>query len=132
MPEKIDIVCSTAPKAIGPYSQAIKYGNMLFISGQVPVDPRTGRIEAPDIAGQTRQALTNLQSILEASGGGTGSVVKTTVYLRSLLDFEIMNEVYAEFFPFRPPARSTIEVSGLPRDSQIEIEAIAILPGLDM
>jgi 2-iminobutanoate/2-iminopropanoate deaminase len=132
MPEKIDIVCSTAPKAIGPYSQAIKFGNMLFISGQVPVNPRTGNIEAADIAGQTRQALNNLQAILEATGGGTASVVKTTVYLRSLLDFEIMNEVYAEFFPFRPPARSTVEVSGLPRDSQIEIEAIAILPGLDM
>ena len=132
MPEKIDIVCPTAPAAIGPYSQAIKYGNMLFVSGQVPVDPKTEQIEAPDIAGQTRQALKNLQAILEAAGGSTASVVKTTVYLRSLLDFEMMNEVYAEFFPFRPPARATVEVSGLPRDAQIEIDAIAILPALEM
>ena len=132
MPEKIDVVCSTAPDAIGPYSQAIKYGNMLFVSGQLPVNPRTGQIESPDIADQTRQSLTNLQAILEASGGGTASVVKTTVFLRSILDFDMMNEVYAEFFPFRPPARSTIEVSGLPRDAQVEIEAIAMLPKMEM
>jgi 2-iminobutanoate/2-iminopropanoate deaminase len=128
MVDKIDIACSTAPAAIGPYSQAIKVGNMLFISGQIPVDPSTGQIETPDIDGQTRQVLENLKAILEFSGGSMASIVKTTVYLTSLLDFQVMNEAYAEYFPFRPPARATVEVARLPKDALVEIEAIAILP----
>ncbi|MBN1867412.1 RidA family protein [Candidatus Sumerlaeota bacterium] len=128
MPEKIDVVCSSAPQAIGPYSQAIKYDQMLFLSGQIPVDPRTGEISAPDIAGQTRQVLDNMKAILEATGASMNSIVKTTVYLTSLLDFEMMNEVYAPYFDFRPPARSTVEVAALPKGALVEIDAIAFMP----
>jgi 2-iminobutanoate/2-iminopropanoate deaminase len=131
MVEKIDVACPDAPEAIGPYSQAIKFGNQLYVSGQIPLDPRTGQIESPDIADQTRQTIENLKAIVEFTGGALVSVVKTTVYMRSLLDFEVMNEVYAEFFPFRPPARATVEVSNLPKDALIEIDAIAILPERD-
>jgi 2-iminobutanoate/2-iminopropanoate deaminase len=128
MPEKIDVVCVGAPKAIGPYSQAIKYDQMIFLSGQIPVDPATGQLSAPDIEGQTRRALDNIKAILEITGGSMNSIVKTTVYLTSLLDFEMMNEVYARYFNFRPPARSTVEVAALPKGALIEIDAIAILP----
>ncbi|HNY25992.1 MAG TPA: RidA family protein [Candidatus Sumerlaeota bacterium] len=128
MVDKIDIVCPGAPAAIGPYSQAIKVDNMLYISGQIPVDPSTGQIETPDVDGQTRQVLENLKAILEFAGGSMGSIVKTTVYLTSLLDFQVMNEAYAEYFPFRPPARATVEVGRLPKDALVEIEAIAVLP----
>jgi len=128
MAEKVDVVCPNAPRAIGPYSQAIKVGNLLFFSGQIPVNPASGQIESPDIEAQTRRVLENLKAIVETTGGALSSVVKTTVYLTSLLDFDLMNEVYAEYFPFRPPARSTVEVSALPKDALIEIDAIAVLP----
>ena len=131
MAEQIDIACPNAPEAIGPYSQAIKLGNMLYISGQIPLNPATGEIESPDIMDQTRQVLENIKAIVEFAGGATPSILKTTVYLSSLLDFEMMNEVYAEFFPFRPPARATVEVAALPKDALIEIEAIAALPEQD-
>jgi len=100
---------------------------MLFLSGQIPIDPAKGQIISPDIEGQTRRVLENMRAILEATGGAMSSIVKTTVYLTSLLDFDLMNEVYAEYFPFRPPARSTVEVAALPKDALIEIDAIAVL-----
>ncbi len=131
MVEKIDVVCHEAPEAIGPYSQAIKYGNILYLSGQIPLDPKTGRIEAPDIEGQTRQVLENIKAIVEFAGGAMSSIVKTTVYMNSLLDFELMNEVYSEYFAFRPPARSTVEVAALPKDALVEIEAIVFLPEME-
>jgi 2-iminobutanoate/2-iminopropanoate deaminase len=130
--KKIQVSCPLAPKAIGPYSQALKWGNLMFISGQIPVDPNTGELTDPDIAGQTRQALKNLKAILEFAGASTASVLKTTVYLSSLLDFQVMNEVYAEFFPFEPPARATVEVAALPKGALVEIEAIATVPTLDL
>lgn len=130
--KKIQLTCPTAPKAIGPYSQAIKWGNLMFISGQIPVDPKTGELTAPDIAGQTRQVLKNMQAILDFAGTSTAGVLKTTVYLSSLLDFQVMNEVYAEFFPYEPPARATVEVAALPKGALVEIEAIANVPTLDV
>ncbi len=120
------IFTEKAPKAIGPYSQAIKSGNLLFISGQVPVNPTTGELTG-DIKIQTRQVLENLKSILLAAGASTIDIVKTTVFLKNLDDFNIMNEVYREYFPNNAPARSTIEVIRIPRGALIEIEAIAVI-----
>ena len=120
------IFTEKAPKAIGPYSQAIKSGNLLFISGQVPVNPTTGELTG-DIKVQTQQVLENLKSILVAAGASVSDIVKTTVFLRNLDDFNVMNEVYREYFPNDAPARSTIEVSRIPRESLIEIEAIAVI-----
>ena len=131
MAEHVDIACPGAPEAIGPYSQAIKIGTILYVSGQIPLNPNTGEIESPDITDQTRQVLENVKAIVEFAGGAMSSIVKTTVYLSSLLDFELMNEVYAEYFPFRPPARATVEVSALPKDALIEIDAIVMLPEQD-
>lgn len=131
MADKIDIACPEAPQAIGPYSQAIKIGSSIYISGQIPLNPKTGEIESPDIMDQTRQVLENIKAIVEFAGGTMGSIVKTTVYLATLLDFDLMNEVYAEYFPFRPPARATVEVAALPKDALVEIEALAVLPGRD-
>ena len=120
------IFTEKAPKAIGPYSQAIKSGNPLFISGQVPVNPTTGELTG-DIKVQTRQVLENLKSILLAAGASTIDIVKTTVFLKNLDHFNIMNEVYREYFPNNAPARSTIEVIRIPRGALIEIEAIAVI-----
>jgi len=120
------IFTEKAPKAIGPYSQASKSGNLLFISGQVPVNPTTGELTG-DIKVQTRQVLENLKSILLAAGASTIDIVKTTVFLKNLDDFNIMNEVYREYFPNNAPARSTIEVIRIPRGALIEIEAIAVI-----
>lgn len=115
-----------APGAIGPYSQAIKAGNLLFVSGQLPLDPATGTFPE-DIKGQTRQSITNAKSILEAAGAGLGNVVKTTVFLSDMNNFGAMNEVYAEMFPGEAgfPARSAVEVARLPKDALVEIEMIA-------
>jgi 2-iminobutanoate/2-iminopropanoate deaminase len=124
MPREI-IKTSNAPEAIGPYSQAVKSGNLIFVSGQVPVNPATGKI-ADDITAQTRQALDNLKAVLAAGGATLANVMKTTVFLKNLDDFAVMNDIYREYFPKDPPARSTIEVSRIPRGSSIEIEAIAI------
>lgn len=126
--DKIDVVCTTAPAAIGPYSQAIKSGNMLYISGQIPLCPESGEIVSPDIAGQTRQVLENMKAIVESVGGAMSCILKTTVYMTGLYEFDLMNEVYAEYFPFRPPARATVEVQALPKDALVEIEAIAVMP----
>jgi len=117
-----------SPAAIGPYSQAIKAGNMIFVSGQVPLDPATGNlIEDRSIKAQTRRALLNLQGILMASGASLQHVVKTTVFIRDLKAFGEMNSVYAEFFHTSPPARSTVEVSRLPKDVDVEIDCIAVV-----
>lgn len=116
-----------APKAIGPYSQAIKANGMLFASGQVPIDPTTGQIIEGTIAEQTARVLSNLQAVLEAAGTSLGRVVKTTVFLADMNDFSEMNEAYAGFFSELPPARSTVEVSRLPKDARVEIDVIALL-----
>jgi len=117
-----------SPSAIGPYSQAIVAGNMIFVSGQVPLDPTTGNlIEDKTIQAQTRQALLNLQGILAAAGVSMQNVVRTTVFLTDLKTFADMNAVYSEFFHTSPPARSTVEVSRLPKDVNVEIDCIAML-----
>jgi 2-iminobutanoate/2-iminopropanoate deaminase len=114
-----------APAAIGPYSQAIRSGGLVFVSGQIPLDPATGQIVAGDIAAQTERVLNNLAAILHAAGSDLSRVLKTTVYLRDLGDFGKMNEVYAQFFGEKPPARATVQVSRLPRDVSVEIDLIA-------
>ncbi|HEY8498586.1 MAG TPA: RidA family protein [Limnochordales bacterium] len=114
-----------APAAIGPYSQAIRAGGLVFVSGQLGLDPATGQL-AGDVEAQARQALTNLRAILEAAGSGLDRVVKTTLFLRTMADFERVNRVYAEFFPEAAPARSTVAVAELPRGAAVEVEAIAL------
>ncbi len=116
-----------APKAIGPYSQAIKVGNMLFASGQIPVDPATGEFAEGGIKGQTRQSLTNVQAILKEAGTDLTKVVKTTVFLSDMGNFAAMNEVYAEFFQQPYPARSAVAVKDLPKGALVEIECVAEL-----
>jgi 2-iminobutanoate/2-iminopropanoate deaminase len=115
-----------APKAIGPYSQAIQAGNFLFLSGQIPLDPVTGELVKGDIPRQARQVLENLKGVLESQHLGMEDLVKVTIFLKDMGNFSQVNEVYATYFPSLPPARSTIEVAGLPRDADIEIEAIAV------
>ena len=117
----------SAPKALGPYSQAIRAGQFLFVSGQVPIDPATGEFVAGSIGDQTRRTLTNIGEILKAGGASLQQVVRTTVYLADLADFPAMNETYATFFTAPQPARSTIQAAKLPRDARIEIDVIAFL-----
>ena len=125
--ERTVITTPTAPSAIGPYSQGIvAQGTLIFTAGQVGSDPATGAFAGPDIKTQTRRALQNLQAILEQGGASLSTVVKTTVFLKDMGEFSAMNEVYAEFFPAPPPARSTVEVARLPKDARVEIEAIAL------
>ena len=119
------ISTSNAPAAIGPYSQAVKAGGMLYISGQLPIDPATGEFAASDIAGQTRQSLENIKAILTQAGLGLENVVKTTVLLADIGDFGTMNGVYAEYFTGACPARPAFAVKGLPKGALVEIEAIA-------
>ncbi|MGD0009432.1 MAG: RidA family protein [Terriglobia bacterium] len=114
-----------APAALGPYSQAIRWGDLIFVSGQIPIDPATSQVVGDDVAAQTERVLKNLAAILEAAGASLGQVLKTTVYLRDLNDFGKMNEVYARFFSEQPPARATVQVARLPRDVSVEIEAVA-------
>lgn len=114
-----------APAAIGPYSQAVQTGNMLFVSGQIPIDPATGVFAGEDIATQTKQSLTNIRNILAAAGYTMNDVVKTTVLLADIADFAAMNAVYAEFFTENKPARAAFAVKDLPRGALVEIEAIA-------
>ena len=116
------------PAAAGQYSQAIRAGNLLFVSGQIPIDPATGQlIEDKNIQAQTRRVLQNLQAIVTAGGGSIDDVVKTTVYIKNMSEFAEMNAVYAEFFHTKPPARATVEVARLPRDVSIEVDCIAVL-----
>ena len=114
-----------APKAIGPYSQGIKAGGFVFVSGQVALDPATGAMVGADVAAQTERVLQNLQAVVEAAGSDLDRVVKTTVYLRSMADFAAMNEVYKRYFKNEPPARATVAVAGLPKDALVEIDVIA-------
>ena len=115
-----------APGAIGPYSQAVKAGGMVFCSGQIPIDPSTGEFVSGGVAEQTRRVLLNLSAVLDAAGSGLGDVVKTTVFLADMADFVSMNEVYAEFFSENKPARATVQAARLPRDARVEIECVAL------
>jgi 2-iminobutanoate/2-iminopropanoate deaminase len=125
--EKRVIQTERAPKAIGPYSQAIQAGGFLFLSGQVPLDPKTGELVKGDIGQQTKQVLENIEGVLESQNLGMEDVVKATIFLKNIENFNQVNEVYSSYFPTSPPARSTVEVARLPRDVEIEIEAIALI-----
>jgi len=127
MDQKKVIIAEKAPKAIGPYSAAISYGNFIFTSGQLGLIPESGEPAGEDIRSQTRQALKNVQSVLEAAGTDLSHVLKTTVFLRNMDDFAAMNEVYAEFFTDECPARSAVQVAKLPRGLAVEIEVIAAI-----
>jgi len=120
------IATDRAPQAIGPYSQAVRAGNLVFASGQIPIDPATGEFVAGGITQQTEQVLRNLSAVFEAAGLGLAQVVKTTVFLVDMDDFAAMNEVYGKFFAQQPPARATVQAARLPRDARVEIEAIAV------
>ena len=122
------VTCSYAPAAIGPYSVAIKTDNLVFVSGQLGIDPANGAIVDGGIQAQTRTALTNLKSVLQSAGSSLEQVVKTTVFLTDMAQFAEMNAVYAEFFTSDHPARSAIQVAALPKGGIVEIEAIAVLP----
>ena len=124
---KTAIHTEQAPAAIGPYSQGIKTGNTVYVSGQIPIDPATGEFAGDDIAAQTRQSLTNIREILKAGGADMSHVVKTTVLLKDIADFAAMNEVYAEFFTEPYPARAAFQAAALPKGALVEIEAIAVL-----
>src|SRR4029078_4119882 len=120
------ISTTEAPAAIGPYSQAVRVGSIVFCAGQVPLDPKTGEIVSQDIAEQTRRVLENVNAVLRSEGLTLVDVVKTTVFLADFGDFQKMNEVYATYFKNQPPARSTVGVSTLPKNARVEIEAIAM------
>jgi 2-iminobutanoate/2-iminopropanoate deaminase len=119
------ISTSDAPAAIGPYSQAVRSGRFLFCSGQIPLDPNSGQIVPGDIAAQTRRVLDNIAAVLKAEGLRFENVVKTTIFLTNLTDFQAVNEIYGSYFKQQPPARSTVQVSALPKGANIEIEVIA-------
>ncbi|WP_205712601.1 RidA family protein [Candidatus Chloroploca mongolica] len=125
--QRIEVSTVDAPKAIGPYSQGMIAGNMVFVSGQLPINPITGEMVEGDIGAMTRQIFDNLSAILHAAGTSLERAVKVTVFLADMNDFQAMNEAYAEFFPINPPARSTIQVARLPRDARVEIELIAAI-----
>jgi 2-iminobutanoate/2-iminopropanoate deaminase len=126
--KKQKIQTQNAPAAIGPYSQAIKAGDLLFVSGQIPLDAATGELIRSGVADETKKVLDNLKAILEAAGGGLGDVVKTTIFLKDMNNFGVVNEIYGTYFPQPFPARATVEVARLPRDVNVEIEAVAKLP----
>ncbi len=121
------ISTDNAPGAIGPYSQAIKTGNLVFVSGQIPIDPQTGEFVSHDVAEQTEQVLKNLSAVLEAAGSSLNNVVKTTVFVSDMNDFAVMNEIYAKYFNDNKPARATVQAARLPRDAKVEIECIAVV-----
>ncbi len=121
------ITTDSAPRAIGPYSQAIKAGSLLFISGQLPIDPESGTLVTGSIEEQTKRIMVNLKSVVEAAGGGLDDLVKTTIFLTDLNSFAQVNQAYAAFFSGPPPARSTVQVAALPLGSPVEIEAVAVL-----
>ena len=118
------ITTDKAPKAMGPYSQAVRAGNLIFLSGQIPLNPANGQLVEGTIQHQTERVLENIKAVVESMGLSLEDIVKTTVFLKSLTDFPQMNEVYTKYFPANPPARSTVEVARLPRDVQVEIDAI--------
>src|SRR5436305_1169867 len=124
---KKTVATDSAPKAIGPYSQAIVHNGMAYLSGQIPLDPATGQMVEGDIAAKTTRVWENLKAVREACGSGLASVVKTTVFIKDMGEFAKMNEVYGKYFSENPPARSTVEAARLPRDVRVEIDAIAIV-----
>lgn len=117
-----------APQAIGPYSQAVKANGFVFVSGQIPIDPATGQLAQGSVADLTKQVMSNLTNILETAGSSLVHVVKTTIYLKDMNDFEAVNTTYAEYFPNHKPARATVEVARLPKDVKVEIDAVAVCP----
>ncbi|HAO93814.1 MAG: reactive intermediate/imine deaminase [Deltaproteobacteria bacterium GWC2_56_8] len=125
--QRKEIKTDRAPRAIGPYSQAVQIGRQIYLSGQIPIEPMTGEVVPGDIKIQTRQVLRNLQMVLSEAGAGLKDIVKTTVFLKDLSRFAEMNGVYGEFFMPPYPARATVEVSGLPKGVEIEIDAIAVI-----
>lgn len=125
--DRIVITTDKAPKAIGPYSVAIRTGNLVLTSGQIGLDPATQTIVTGGVEAETRQALTNLKHVLAEAGSGLDRAVKTIVFLKDMADFPVMNAVYAEFFPENPPARSTVAVAGLPKGAAVEIEVVALV-----
>jgi 2-iminobutanoate/2-iminopropanoate deaminase len=126
--QRMAVSSPDAPKAIGPYSQAISAAGLLFCSGQIPLDPKTGEmVGAGDVRAQARQVMENLRAVLTAGGASFATVVKTTIYLADLGDFGAVNEVYASCFTAEPPARATVQVAGLPKGALVEIDAIAIV-----
>ncbi len=129
--QKKEVVTTDKAKAIGPYSVGVKVGNLVFVSGQLGMDQATGALVEGGVEAETRQALVNLANILEAAGSSLEHVVKTTVFLRDINDFDRMNAVYGEFFKTEPPARSTFQVAALPRGGAVEIELIALVPDDD-
>lgn len=124
------VATESAPKAIGPYSQAVVYHGLAYLSGQIPLDPATGQMVEGDVAAQTERVLQNLGAVLDAAGSSFEQVLKTTVFLKDMGDFPKMNEVYARYFAANAPARATVEVARLPRDARVEIECIASVPEL--
>ena len=128
VPDRIVIQNDRAPCPIGPYSQAIRAGQFIFVSGQLGLDPKTGELVGPDAASQTRMILKHLEAILQMANIGLARVVKTTIFLVDLADFAAVNKIYAEHFPIEPPARSTIQVVALPKGARVEIEVLAALP----
>jgi 2-iminobutanoate/2-iminopropanoate deaminase len=129
MTDSIRAIISTdkAPGAIGPYSQAVKTDSMVFVSGQLALDPATGNLINDDIKSETRQAMKNLKNILEAAGSSLKKVIKTTLYIKEMSDFPVINEAYGQFFQNDPPARACVEVARLPKDANFEIEAVGLL-----
>jgi 2-iminobutanoate/2-iminopropanoate deaminase len=125
--ERQIISTENAPAAVGPYSQAVRIGNLVYTAGQLGMDPKTGKLVEDSVEAQTRQALSNLSAILEAAGTTVSNVIKTTIFLRDMGDFAVVNRVYAEFFPSAPPARSTVQVAALPLGGQVEIEVVAAI-----
>ncbi len=125
--ERQIVSTDNAPAAVGPYSQAVRCGNLIYTAGQLGLDPQSGKLVSGGIEAQTRQALTNLKAVLEAAGASLGDVVKTTVFLQDIGDFAAMNRVYAQFFASSPPARSAVQVAALPLGGLVEIEAVAVV-----
>lgn len=124
---KIVVQTEKAPQAIGPYSQAVRAGDFLFLSGQIPLDPQTGDLDGEDIETQTKRVLENLKAVVESEGLALNNIVKTTVYLSDMNNFSRFNTIYGQYFQIDPPSRATVEVARLPKDVLIEIEAIAIV-----
>jgi len=129
--EKSAVRSPQAPRPVGPYSQAIRAGRFLFISGQLPIDPNTGQLVGGSVAEQTRRCMENIKAILAAAGASLKHIVKTTIYLADLKDFPAVNQAYANYFDLDPPARTTIQAAAVPKGAAIEMDAIAYLPSSD-
>src|SRR5947207_4355565 len=123
------IATPDAPAAIGPYSQAIRFGNLIFCSGQIPLEPKSGQMVSDDIADQTRRVLDNISGLLKSEGLSLGDVLKTTIFLTDLGNFQIVNDIYGSYFNNQPPTRSTVQLSALPKGAKVEIEVIACANG---